>query len=1156
MYFRPMDASELNMGSIKGGWLPAVAGWLGVLGCLWGGVVGGGSVAWGQADTEFWFVAPEVWAGHGDSPALLRFATFGQAAVVTVNQPANPAFPVQTLNIPANSAQSLNLGPWLNLVENKPANSVLNLGLKITSTSLIQAYYEVNPSNNLNPDIFVLKGDNALGTNFVVPFQTYLTNAYTQSPASFDIVATVNNTQVTITPKKAIVGHAANVPFTITLNAGQTWSGRAINVGTNDHPSGTLITSNQPIAVTMSDDSLNGTPYGGCADIAGDQLVPVNVVGMEYIAIKGDLNGPDRVFLVATEPNTVIYVNGVQVGTLAQVGTAYSHQLSAAVAYYTASKPVCVLHITGFGCEVGGAILPPIDCTGSQEVVFVRSTNEFLGLKILVPTGGEDDFTFNGNAATIPASSFVTVPGTAGAWKYANIVASAFAGVLQASRIVNSTSFFHLGIVHGGASSGTRYGYFSNYAERQYTAIVTDNTLCVGDGLTLAANTIPGASYEWTGPNGPLGAGNPLDLGAVDLTDVGTYVVSGSFGTCPIESDSLDLFVYAVPEPPAIAAPGVLCEGEDLVLTTGDAGMVQYLWSGPNGPMPGGSTLTVADVAADDAGVFQLVLSDHGCLSEPGTATVEVVPHAEALIVPEEIGVCAGAGVELAGTGPAGAALAWVGPGGPGPGGETWSVGAAVPGWYVLGGVAAGCPLGADSVWVDVEPLPAPPALDLPVLCAGTDGVLLAGGSADLGTVSWYGPDGNLLGTGAGWPIAGADPSEDGGTYSVTVTSPNGCVSPAATGELVVVPLAAVSILGPGGNGMAAATLCQGEGMSWSASGPAGGEWVWTAPNGVTTQGTNFTLVNAQPAQHDGVWTLSGVVDGCPTATDALDLTVNPTPPIPVIMGLGTYCEGEPANIYAVAGSAAGIGATYTWTHPGLGAWAGTTYDVDAIPLLADGTFSVVALLNGCPSAPGTGEVEVVALPAILLEDFAPIDRPRCPDEAMDLAPQVFDPGYNYTWTYQSLDGGATTPWATGPGTAAGNDGVYTVLMATGAPCNRTAQGAYRVETIVCELLVPNVISPNGDDSNEVFEVPGMDRFPGSTCRIYNRWGGEVFRSDAFGTSPGWAPGADDAAEGTYFYEIIVARTDGVLFISDADGFREITQPGPVPLVGTLTVVR
>jgi len=42
-----------------------------------------------QVHTEFWFVAPEVWANHGDSPTLLRFATFDQAAIVTVEQPAN-----------------------------------------------------------------------------------------------------------------------------------------------------------------------------------------------------------------------------------------------------------------------------------------------------------------------------------------------------------------------------------------------------------------------------------------------------------------------------------------------------------------------------------------------------------------------------------------------------------------------------------------------------------------------------------------------------------------------------------------------------------------------------------------------------------------------------------------------------------------------------------------------------------------------------------------------------------------------------------------------------------------------------------------------------------------------------------------------------------
>jgi hypothetical protein len=55
--------------------------------------------AMAQVDTEFWFVAPEVWANHGDSPTLLRFATFDEDATVTVEQPANPGFPTQTLNI-------------------------------------------------------------------------------------------------------------------------------------------------------------------------------------------------------------------------------------------------------------------------------------------------------------------------------------------------------------------------------------------------------------------------------------------------------------------------------------------------------------------------------------------------------------------------------------------------------------------------------------------------------------------------------------------------------------------------------------------------------------------------------------------------------------------------------------------------------------------------------------------------------------------------------------------------------------------------------------------------------------------------------------------------------------------------------------------------
>ena len=47
-----------------------------------------------------------------------------------------------------------------------------------------------------------------------------------------------------------------------------------------------------------------------------------------------------------------------------------------------------------------------------------------------------------------------------------------------ASRLVNSSAKFHLGIINGGASSGTRYGYFSDLANYQHSTYTSDNQLC------------------------------------------------------------------------------------------------------------------------------------------------------------------------------------------------------------------------------------------------------------------------------------------------------------------------------------------------------------------------------------------------------------------------------------------------------------------------------------------------------------------------------------------------------------------------------------------------------------------------------------------------------------------------------------------------------
>ena len=139
-----------------------------------------------QLDTLFWFVAPEIAQSHGDRPIVFRFATLATPATITISQPANPAFPTQVINLGANAAQSLDLTPWIDIIENKPSNSVLNYGFKIHATAAIMAYYEVVTSCNCNPDIFALKGKNALGTNFIISAQTYLSNAnyHVQEPLS------------------------------------------------------------------------------------------------------------------------------------------------------------------------------------------------------------------------------------------------------------------------------------------------------------------------------------------------------------------------------------------------------------------------------------------------------------------------------------------------------------------------------------------------------------------------------------------------------------------------------------------------------------------------------------------------------------------------------------------------------------------------------------------------------------------------------------------------------------------------------------------------------------------------------------------------------------------------------------------------------------
>ena len=592
-----------------------------VLGCL-------GVSSWAQVDTEFWFVAPEVTATHGDSPVLLRFATFDAPADVVVDMPANGNYGVYNLTIPANSAVSIDLTDSLSWYENQPFNEVLDKGLHITSTTSISAYYEVNMGNN--PDIFALKGDNALGTSFHLPFQNFTNNGFSTT-SGFDIVATEANTVVTITPSQDLVGHPAGVPFDVVLPvAGSTYAARAAGSESFQHATGTTVTSNRPVAVTLHDDSASGAMFGGgCLDLMGDQLVPDDVLGTEYVAVHGYLGGHDRLQIVATTNNTSVSVDGAVVAVL-QAGESHSHELNTPSAFIESSAPVAVWQSTGFGCELGGAQLPSVKCTGSNSTVFVRSTPEAMRLNVLVPAGGQGDFLFNGNAGVLTAGMFAPVPGNTN-WLFAQVTTlEGLIQVGQATRIENTSTIFHLGIINGGASSGTRFGYFSDYGALKYQAVNQTLHPCIGDLLTLEVDPIENGLYEWTGPNNFSATGIQVDLGAASLVDSGTYVVQGFTGECEIENDTIEVVLHSPLPAPGLSGDLEACEG--LTVTVG-ADVETVTWTGPNGFTSEGQYVVLPNLTTADAGVYVATMVDPYCPVSSDSLTVTVVTEEDLAVV-------------------------------------------------------------------------------------------------------------------------------------------------------------------------------------------------------------------------------------------------------------------------------------------------------------------------------------------------------------------------------------------------------------------------------------------------------------------------------------------------------------------------------------------
>lgn len=219
----------------------------------------------------------------------------------------------------------------------------------------------------------------------------YLTMSYSGLRSNFVIVATEDNTQVTIvSPIKTTDAEAGEV-FEVTLNKLETYAVYAATHNAHNHAdlTGVSISANKPVAVSSGTQCAAIPATFAACDFIAEMLPPITAWGKEFISYplatrtKGDL-----IRVLASEDNTQVIINGSFVTALA-AGTYYD-VITKDPSIISTSKPSLVAQYSlGSGYDL------------------VRSSDPFMML--VVPTAQFlSSYTFATPDASVMDSSFDT----------------------------------------------------------------------------------------------------------------------------------------------------------------------------------------------------------------------------------------------------------------------------------------------------------------------------------------------------------------------------------------------------------------------------------------------------------------------------------------------------------------------------------------------------------------------------------------------------------------------------------------------------------------------------------------------------------------------------------------------------------------------------
>jgi len=261
---------------------------------------------------------------------------------------------------------------------------------------------------------------------------------------------------------------------------------------------------------------------------------------------------------------------------------------------------------------------------------------------------------------------------------------------------------------------------------------------------------------------------------------------------------------------------------------------------------------------------------------------------------------------------------------------------------------------------------------------------------------------------------------------------------------------------------------------------------------------------------------------------DSIVLPVDLVPPteleVQILQLNDPYCPGDPVQLGTEVVTGTG---TVNWS------WSGNVDSATGGNANVSPSTNETFTVNAEDACGQTDE----AMWTVLVPTFDPVvayDINLCPGESAVLGIE----GGTQSYTFAGLDGTPLTAatdsnvvFTNATGSLYVDDVLTTTVVVVTDECGLTDQAD--VEVDICEMIIPNVFTPNGDNKNDEFQIECLQCYAGSDLRITNRWGNEVyFNTDYNGQWDG-----EGLPDGTYYYQF--DRSDGERFTGSVQILRQ-----------------